>query len=122
MTTLNQAKIALASHDARGVVEKMAGDPFEDVAVAAMRAARGNFMAPTDEEAFVGAVGALIEGFPDLPILAEATALGDRTKVMAALLSGVPVDTDAALEGLAPFPDPPLNLVRLFDRSRQEGI
>lgn len=122
MTTLNQAKIALAANDARGAIKKAGAPPFEEAALAAMRAARAGFMAPSDEEAFVGAVGALAEAFPDLPILDEARALGDRSKVMGALLGGVPVDMEAALEGLAPFPDPPLNLVRLFDRSRQEGI
>lgn len=116
---MNQAKIALACHDAKGVVAGMEG-PFEVVAVAAMRAARANWTAPSEDEAFVAALGALEGAYPDLPILAEARAIGDRSKVLAALVDGVPVDMEAALARIAPFPDAPLDLLGLWERSARE--
>lgn len=117
---LRQQVVALVCAEGRGECVRLAGGSFEDVAVAVMRGARANFLAPTEDEAFVGALGALGEAFPDLPILAEAQALGDRSKLMAALMNPVPgvtVDIEAAEAGLAPFPDPPLGLVELWLQS-----
>lgn len=117
MSELRQVVVALNTASLRRVAQDAKDDPFEDAALAVMRESRDHFMAPTEDEAFVSAVGALMEAFPDLPIMQEATAIGDRAKTLAAVLGGVPVDMEAAEAAFTPFPDPPLDLVALWQRS-----
>lgn len=109
--------VALNTAALRPIAQDAKDGPFEDAALAVMRASRDHFMAPTEDESFVSAVAALMEVFPDLPILQEARAIGDRAKALAAVLGGVPVDMEAAEAAFTPFPDPPLNLVALWQRS-----
>lgn len=112
---LRQQVVALVAHEARGECRALEGGTFDDVAVAVMRKARAHFMAPTEDEAFAASLGALLEAFPDVPVLEEARAIGERSKLMAALTGGVPVDMDAVV--LAPFPEPPLDLIGLWEQS-----
>lgn len=93
---IREQVVAIATQVGRsaGELRVSEGDPEREVALAAMRAAKDCWLAPTEDEAFIAGVAALTEVLPgrrDL-ILAEARAIGDRTMILGALSEGVPVD------------------------------
>lgn len=73
------------------------GDSERDVALEVMRDARANWMCPTEDESFMASVAALIAIYPERRdvLMQEARALGDRNKMMQAILNGIPVDMGA---------------------------
>jgi len=90
-----------------------AGGERKAVAEAVMKSAKHNWMAPTEDEAFMGAIAALWKLYPDDQDLRdETTAIGDRNKTMIALMNGVPVDVDA-LE-LQDFPENSIGLLEIW--------
>lgn len=113
--------VAIAAAQARslGERERASGGDEHDVIVAVMRAALGNFLAPTEDEAFAAGVAASMEVYPERrdTILAEARSIGDRAKILNALASGVPVDLERAT--VAPMPDDALGLIALFEEARR---
>ena len=117
---MRETIVALAAAGARTEAQQLvnAGAGQREVALAVMRSTRGHFMAPSEGEAFAAAVAMLWELYPDDAALRqEVAAIGDRNKVMLALLSGVPVALDEV--ELTPFPAHQLGLLELFEESGQ---
>ena len=109
---------ATARPDARALLEN--GGTQRDVALEAMRGALGCWMGPDEDEAFTAAVVVLWELYPDDAALRqETTAIGERTRVLGAIVAGVPVALDEVV--LTPMPDPALGLVALFEEARRDG-
>ena len=110
--------ISIVSVSAQGTAQRLvdAGADRRDVAVAVMEDARQNWIAPTEDEAFVGAIAAMYKLYPDDDRLrAEVRALSDRSKLGRSLLDGVPIDFERV--DLAPMPDDALGLVALWQDS-----
>ena len=111
--------VAIASSGARSTLESKVGiDPDREVMTAAFVEALDNFLAPTEDEAFMAGTSAIIHLFPDRQevVLAEAKAIGDRSKVLNALLSGVPVDMDRV--EIPEVPDDAVGLIDLFTEAK----
>jgi hypothetical protein len=113
----NIAAITAAEIRSTGAAAVARGDSEREVALALMRAARQGFMAPTEDEAFLASVSALAEALPDRKdtIMAEARTIGDRSKILNALVNGVPVDFDSVQ--IAEPPEDALGLVTLWHES-----
>lgn len=114
--------VALAAAEARGPAQlaKESGASQRDVALAAMRTTRRNFMAPDESEAFAAAAAVLYELYPgDERLRQEVTAIGDRNKMMQALVNGVPVDFDRV--ELTQVPDDALGLIELWRESARDS-
>jgi hypothetical protein len=97
--------IAITSAEARLTGEKAIenGEDKKEVARQVFKAAKAGMFAPSDDEAFAAGVAILWELYPDDENLRQETrAIGDRAKMLNALVSGVPVD----LEGWEPTPMP----------------
>lgn len=105
--------IVLATCRSYGIVAKANGGDQRDVALEVMRHARDHFLAPDEGEAFAASVGCLWELYPDDETIRQETkAIGDRNKLMGALLSGVPVDFDAVK--LTEVPAAAVGLIELW--------
>lgn len=113
---MNDALVAITSTEARSEGERLQRDGLEirDVALGVMRKARGGFMAPDENTAFLAAVSAIIKLYPERRevLLEEARAIGDRNKMLGAFINGVPVDFDAWEP--TPVPDDALGLIELW--------
>ena len=109
---------AVARGDAQALLES--GATQREVALAVMSRTLGCFMAPDENEAFAAAVAVLWELYPDDAALRqETTAIGERTRVLGAIVAGVPVALDEV--ALTPMPDPALGLLALFEEARRDG-
>ncbi len=114
--------VAIASTAARHEVEGRLGELSErEAMVAAFGAALGNFLAPTEDEAFMAGTSAIIHLFPErrAVVLAEAKNIGDRSKVLNALMSGVPVDMERVV--IAEVPEDAVGLIELFNEAKRDG-
>ena len=94
--------------------------PDEVIWVSMAREARGCWLAPTADEAFVAWAAALMGLWPEKKdvIQAELKAIGDRSKIMNALMNDVPVDF--ARIDVADYPEGSLGLLRLWEESYAE--
>lgn len=114
--------VAIASTGAQHEVEGKLGELSErEAMVALFKAALDNFLAPTEDEAFMAGTSAIIGLFPDRRevVLAEAKSIGDRAKILNALMSGVPVDMDRA--EIAEAPEDAVGLIKLFGEAKTEA-
>ncbi len=99
---------ALVTMEAKTAVDRCGSDDLAERFAAACKVAQGHWMAPSEDDGFLGAVGALYELADEderTRILAECESI----KVMNAMLSGVPVDLDA-IEAL----EDPIGLMKIW--------
>lgn len=112
----NEVLINLAYLDAKYAGQMMIDNGITNkanIARACFKAARNNFMAPDDNEAFAAGIAAMWELFPDDDALRQETkAIGDRNKVMLALESGVAVDMEA--QHFEDFPENSIGLLKIY--------
>lgn len=112
----NMTKIALATVDAEtaGRRVKDTGASVHEVGVECMRTAIRNFMRPTEDEAFIAAAGALTELYPEKKeaILAEGKHLGDKSKLVQALIDGLPIDMSRV--DVSPMPEDAIGLTEMY--------
>ncbi len=92
---MNNTLVSLVAMSARSEGERVLNGGGDKIAVAraVMKDAHRHYMAPDESEAFMAAVAALWEIYPDDQVLRDETrAIGDRNKILLALTNGVPVD------------------------------
>jgi len=107
--------VAIVQTTAKAAGERVMKDGGDKraVALAVMKDAHENWMAPEEEEAFSGAVAALWNLYPDDASLRQETAaIGDRNKMLSALMNGIPVDFDAFEP--TPVPDDAIGLLDIW--------
>jgi hypothetical protein len=113
---VSNALVAITATEARSEGERLQGQGLEirEVALGVMRKARAGFMAPDENTAFLAAVSAIVQLYPERreTLMDEARAIGDRTKMLNALMQGVPVDFERF--DPAPVPDDALGLIELW--------
>lgn len=118
---MNQNKIAIAATEAKAKGQHLVEvgiAPDRSVMMQVMKAARASFMAPTEDEAFVASIAAIVEIFPKLKevVMEESRRLGELNSLMSALVAGVPVDLDAL--AMPELPEGAIGLMKLWEESK----